>query len=596
MIDAQLKHYFGYNQFRPHQKTIIESILNKRDSVSVLHTGSGKSLCYQLPAVMTEGTAVVVSPLIALMTDQVLQLQKLNIPAASLASHQTAFEQEDILRNWSSHRLIYVSPERLTDEGFLNQLAHLPISFFVIDEAHCISQWGHAFRPDYRHLSKVKDRFPHIPIAAFTATATADVVSDIATQLRLKNPAVTIGKFDRENLKIRAEERTELNAKVRQFLAEHPNESGIVYAATRNRVDRLYDFLKKEGINAAKYHAGLADAERYRAQTQFIRDDVQVMVATIAFGMGINKPDVRFVCHVEMPKNMEQYYQEIGRAGRDGLPAECLMLYSVRDAILQKQLSQTIEDHTIRHHQFRKSEQMLAYCNSVSCRRQELLRYFGESYGQENCQNCDNCLEVAEFIDGTVIAQKVLSCIYRVGQRFGLAHVTDVLAGSQTATITSRGHDRLSTYGLLKEYAKHEIRSFIFSLINLGYVQVTDGEYPILQLTPEAKSVLFQGEQVKFKKKKPKPASKKSKAGTAGPSKKTVSQNPALFASLRAVRKSLADAQGVPPYVIFHDKTLIEIANQCPQTEAELLAISGVGPAKLKTYGTVFLEHLNSHV
>ena len=406
-----------------------------------------------------------------------------------------------MLSNLSQFKMLFVAPERFSDQNFVGRLKELPLSFFVIDEAHCISQWGHSFRPEYRQLSFLKKTFNR-PVLALTATATPDVERDIQDQLAMQNPHIVKASFDRPNLTIRINQKTDQDKQIGAFLDKHKNESGIIYCSTRKTVDHIYVDLLAEGLKVGRYHAGMSDEERKKAQRDFIHDQVPVMVATIAFGMGIHKPDVRFIVHADMPRTIEQYYQEIGRAGRDGLPAECLMLYTTKDLIIYKSFLDEFTDQELRKSMSQKTEKMYRLCNSSSCRRKDLLRYFGENLQSIGCHSCDNCIDDVEMIDGTIIAQKILSCVYRVNQRFGIKYVIDVLRGSGSQAILSKGHDKLTTYNLMPEYTEQDLRFYIDQLIYLGYLRISDGEYPLLQWTETTREVVSQNGTVKFKKKK----------------------------------------------------------------------------------------------
>ncbi len=574
-----LRKYYGYADFRPGQAEIIDSLLKGTDTLAVMPTGAGKSLCYQLPALALPGTAIVVSPLISLMKDQLDALQGAGILAAYINSSLTGAEVNERLYNArrGRYKLLYVAPERLESEYFRTAVRDLEISLLAIDEAHCISQWGHDFRPSYRAIGPFIDSLAARPVVgAFTATATDNVKQDIIELLGLRNPATHYTGVDRANLSftvIRGENKKEF---VQKYIAANKDKAGIIYAATRKEVDNLYAALRKAGWPAGKYHAGLGDAERRESQEAFIRDDISVMVATNAFGMGIDKPDVRYVIHYNMPKNMEAYYQEAGRAGRDGDPGECILLFAAQDIQLQKFLiEQTVLDGERKTGEFGRLQAMVDYCHTPACLRQYILAYFGEQAAAGECGNCGNCNAGAEPVDITVEAQKVLSCVARLKERYGISLVAEVLKGAKNKKVRQLGVDTLSVYGLLKEYSLQELKDLTNRLIATGYLRLSDGEYPVVKLTNEGAAVL-RGEARVWQKALQKP-------------RLTATDN-SLFERLRALRKSIADRLGVPPYVVFADSTLKEMCAYRPTDRHALRLIKGVGETKLERFGDDFLQ------
>jgi ATP-dependent DNA helicase RecQ len=586
-----LKDTFGYDSFRPLQREVIENVLARRDTLAVMPTGGGKSLCYQIPALLFDGLTLVVSPLIALMKDQVEQLRAAGVPALFLNSslQPDEYQQNMAWLRDGSVRMLYVAPETLLTPRLFDLLSSVKVDLMTIDEAHCISEWGHDFRPEYRQLAEVRKQFPQAVCLALTATATARVRSDIKSSLGFAQSNEFVASFNRENLYIEVRPKQDAAIQTLRFLERFKDLSGIIYCFSRKQVDELAYSLERHGHNARPYHAGLEDDERRRNQEAFIRDDIQIIVATIAFGMGINKPDVRFVLHYDLPKSIEGYYQEIGRAGRDGLPAHCLLLYSYSDVAKLKYFVNQKEG-TERQVAQQHLDAIVRFAEDEStCRRKPLLNYFGESYTIPNCKNCDNCTaEAPQLTDITIPAQKFLSCVKRTGERFGAAHVTEVLLGSQGERILQLGHDRLSTYGIGRELNKKQWMHLGRQLVQMGYL-IQGSEFRTLSLSSKASAALknrttIMGQLQEVQERAPKKANKQE-----------LEYNHALFALLRARRKELADAAGVPPYVIFADRTLVEMAAYAPQSPERLLDISGVGQAKSRQYGQAFLDILRDY-
>ncbi len=594
-IQSVLKQVFGFSQFRPLQEQIIQECLEGRDVFALLPTGGGKSLCFQLPALIRPGLTVVVSPLIALMKDQVDALQSSGVPATFLNSSIASGESRERLRglHTGQYKLLYVAPERLLLSGMLDDLRRWNLAAIAVDEAHCISEWGHDFRPEYRQIRNLREIFPEIPFMALTATATERVRKDIVEQLHLRQPSVFVASFNRPNLTYRVTPRSGGYRQVLDFIRTRPKECGIVYCLSRAGAESLAERLKADGIKAAPYHAGLESSERARNQEMFLRDEIRVMCATIAFGMGVNKPNVRFVIHHDLPKNVEGYYQETGRAGRDGLPSECLLLFSAGDVAKQQGFIDEKTDEQEKRIARAQLQQMVHFAEIGACRRVALLDYFGEEYPETQCGGCDNCLAPRTTYDGTIAAQKLLSCVYRIRQKsgfgVGLNHVVTVLTGGETDKVRQWRHETLSTYGIGTEHSRNEWGAIGRELIRLGLLHQNAEKFNTLEITPKGVAALRDRQVITLT--KPREPSKPEVRRVG-----EIACDELLFERLRLVRKELADQLGVPPYIVFGDNSLRQMARNYPQSNVDFLRISGVGDQKLQSYGRAFMAEITDHL
>ncbi len=588
-INETLRQVFGLHEFRPFQEEIIEQLIGGGDAFVLMPTGGGKSLCYQLPALHRAGMAIIISPLISLMKDQVDALLANGVKAAMYNSTLTQHEARDVLRQLHSGELdlLYVAPERMMSAGFIHSLEAVEIALIAVDEAHCVSQWGHDFRPEYAALGDLRRYFPGVPLIALTATADPQTREDIVHVLGLSDAPRYITSFDRPNIRYTVLEKHRPQSQLRRFLARRQDESGIVYALSRKRVEEIAAYLQEQGYSAAAYHAGLNSETRKQVQERFLQDELLIVVATVAFGMGIDKSNVRFVVHYDVPRHLEAYYQETGRSGRDGLPAEAFLLFGLQDVAMARSQLENNANETQRRIDTHKLNSMVSFAESLTCRRRVLLGYLGETLAKD-CGNCDVCLEPPEKFDATTAARKVISCVYRVRQNFGIKHVVDVLRGADTERIRNFNHDRLTTYGIGEEHTHAEWTSIARQLIHRGYLFQDISNFSVLKLTPQAQQLLRGETQLELAVPRIREKAVKKKAP-----KSTIRLNEdelRLFETLREIRKHLADESGVPPYIVFGDATLVEICRARPANSEEFLEITGVGQVKLERYGDVFLE------
>lgn len=593
-----LKETFGYSSFRFEQQKIINAILDGKDTIAIMPTGGGKSLCYQIPALYLDGVTLVVSPLISLMQDQVMNLEEIGVEAvflnSSLSYQASQKVKEKILKG--KVKLVYVSPEGILSPHLNEFFQQVSISLIAIDEAHCVSQWGHEFRKDYIRLGELKEKFSKVPVIALTATADAKTRKDIAAQLQMKEPEVFVSSFDRPNIKYMILDRSDELKQLDQFIkANHPSDTGIVYCLSRDKVERVAKALKKMGYPAVPYHAGLSQETRTRNQERFNQDERIIVVATIAFGMGIDRPDVRFVAHLDLPKSIESYYQETGRAGRDGKPSSAWMIYGLQDVVKLSQMLETTDaDEGYKKVARHKLDCMLALCEAAACRRRYLLGYFGE-VGQESCSYCDSCIEPPIVWNATIDAQKIMSTIYRTQQTYGAGHIIDVIRGSKTTKISDRKHDELSVYGIGKDQPKEHWNIILRQLLNLNYVAIKSWEYRSLCLTAKSLEILTGGQKLNLRKQEISFKKDKKDKKDLTRSRESAHDRHELFDALKGLRNRLAKEKNLPSYIVFNDKSLHDMCSLLPRNDSEFLMVHGVGQSKLENYGRPFLSIISQH-
>ena len=591
-----LNNTFGYSSYRYEQEKIINSVLSGNHTLAIMPTGAGKSLCYQIPAIISSKKTVVISPLISLMDDQVSALKECGVQAAKIHSDMTYDERSSSWNNFKNgkEKIIYLSPEKIMSEDFLNQLKTLDIGLFVIDEIHCVSKWGHNFRPDYNQLSQLKSLFPNSNIIGFTATADQTTRLDIIEKIFNKNVNVFVSSLDRPNLSLSITQKTNWKSQLLDYLRDRKSQSGIIYCLSKKKTEEVTSLLNDKGFNASTYHAGLDGQVRKNVQDTFMTEQAHIVVATIAFGMGIDKPDIRFVIHLNLPGSVEAYSQEIGRAGRDGNASDTLLIYGLDDLVIRRRMiEENSSEDKFKFHENKRLDYLLSYCETPECRRKVLLSYFDEE--SENCNNCDNCIDPPSLIDGTILAQKLLSTVYRTGQFYGQVHIINVLRGSEDKKILDKGHQKLSVYGLGKDKTKEFWQSFLRQMLAYGHLKINFQKYGAIEITNTGIQVLKNEQKFMYKEIPTKPVKDIVKP-TKYLNKELSNDDNNLLNELKSLRLDIAKQQRLPAYTVFHDSTLIQMSQNKPTNEIDMLEIDGVGPTKFKKYGELFIDLINKHI